>query len=233
MTESLSTSKGLEMRPHHYEGAMRIVGMALSGWDHVKDGAEVEPMEVMEMFFDASNQVISSTSSAAKAQIEAKWAENENYQKIFGLLSQKYQNLQRMASEDQDIDPDRDLINQGHAQMYHGIKEAYDKDSEGTIIFINGFDFVCDKCISDNNKKPPCLLMELIHSEEDPKMLIDNEVRKAHGWELNKPYKIKEILQIFYVEATRRKMFAFLEDQGSDQDFLSEFHSDVKQSKIN
>jgi hypothetical protein len=227
-----SEKQGLEMRPHHTEGAMRIISRALSSWDYVRDGANEEPMTVMEMFFDAANYIISTTPDRTKREIEARWRGNDNYQKIYRLLSERYSSLQEDSKKDPDLNPDRDLINQGHAEMYQGLKRAYDENSEASVTFINGYDFVCHKCIGENGGQPLCLLMKLIKKHEEPQMLIDDEVRAAHNWEYGKPYKIREILETFYIESMRRKAeFLFFYDQTKDEEFMKRWRQDVRQSK--
>lgn len=190
-------------------------------------------MTVMEMFLDVSNHIISTTSVDTKRQIEEKWQGNGDYQKIHKLLSSHYRKLQKDATSNSAIDPDRDLINQSHAGMYKGLKEAYDQDTDATITFINGYDFVCNKCIHDSDGTPPCLAMKHITSKEEPQMLIDDKVRSAHGWEYDKPYKVREILKTFFAESVRRKIdHLFIYDQMKDEDFLEEWEKDVRQSKM-
>lgn len=226
--EKSLNQKNITMRPHHAEGAMRIIGNVLRKWDSVGDGAEKDPMVIMEMFFDAVNYVKSTTISAIKNQIEKKWTGNEGFQKMLDHLAERYKDLRRDFSPE---DSDQYLINSGQTEMYQGLKEAHDRDPRATVTFINGYDFVCDRCIHEKEGIPPCLVMGAIPHKEQPEMIIDDKVREAHGWKYNKPYEIGDILAQFFREAIHRKIFLVLYDQGTDENYLRGWSYDVAQSK--
>lgn len=134
--------------------------------------------------------------------------------------------------------------NEGHKEMLKLIQDAYNKNPEAEMIFVKGYDDFCEKCCIQKGQIPECVfehgtIDEFESSKEQPVtekfssvkigQEMDETVAREHGWEFDKPYKVKNILEQIEREAPKRNRF-YVTARIAREDF-EKWLEDVRKSK--
>ena len=89
---------------------------------------------------------------------------------------------------------------ENHREMYELFTTALEENTDAEVIFIRGVDHICASCILEGSGSERCATSADIVN-------IDVEVAREHGWEFDKPYKVKDILDELRAEAPDREIF--------------------------
>lgn len=94
--------------------------------------------------------------------------------------------------------------NVNHLIMLDMLEKKLAEDPDTELIFVKDFDAFCKRECLEPGKPAPC--NELYGSMEAAQE-IDVEVAREHGWEFEKPYKIRDILDELKKEVLGREIF--------------------------
>lgn len=86
-------------------------------------------------------------------------------------------------------------------EMYELLLRTADENPDAELVFVRGEDLHCTNCIKEGNAPQSCPVTKA-------RIDLDEEVAREHGWEFDKPYKIKDILAELDREAPGRVVFA-------------------------
>ncbi|MBD3328636.1 hypothetical protein GF340_05030 [Candidatus Peregrinibacteria bacterium] len=187
--------ESLVVRPHHLEGALHSVIAAINAPQYAGITETMDPEEVLAMTYAAEDLLMGSTPPEVRAEITEKYQSDERFQKIVEFV-------RRMQERNPEADS---LIPK--SEMYRALKQAYDKDSDATVVFRNTYDFFCQSCPNhpDNNSDGKHCMTNIRSALGDLEM-DDTVIQMQGSWEYNQPYKIREVLDWLLVQGTRRKI---------------------------
>jgi hypothetical protein len=94
--------------------------------------------------------------------------------------------------------------NEGHKIMHEILQKAVDEDADAEMVFVRGFDVFCKRECIKNGEAPPC---DVAYGSSAVVSEMDEEVAREHGWEFDRPYKIRDILKELLDEAPDREIF--------------------------
>jgi hypothetical protein len=94
--------------------------------------------------------------------------------------------------------------NESHKEMFDQLQHAINEDPNAELVFVRGFDFFCEKSCIKKGEEPPCAVE---YGSASVVNGMDEEVAREHGWEFDKPYKVKDILEELRAEGSERKIF--------------------------
>lgn len=84
-----------------------------------------------------------------------------------------------------------------HKEMYELLTNALEENPDAEVTFVRGVDPICASCILGGSGSEHCATSADIVN-------MDEEVAREHGWEFDKPYKLKDILDELRTEAADR-----------------------------
>ena len=194
MVNSTKQQESIVIRPHHLEGVLHSVIACISTPKYAKIAEVMEPQEALAMTYAAEDLLTDSTQEEIKKEITERFKDDDRFKKIVGFL----QNMQKKNPDADSLVPKSD--------MYRTLKNAYDKNTDSTVVFQNVYDHFCKTCSfhADRNDGKPC--MASIRSSRGELEMDDTVMRVQGKWEYDKPYKIREVLDWLLAQGTRRKI---------------------------
>ncbi|MBA4336933.1 hypothetical protein C0416_04155 [bacterium] len=94
--------------------------------------------------------------------------------------------------------------NESHEIMLDLLQNALNEDPEAELIFVKNYDTFCKNHCLEEGKTPECIEY---YGSESFTTEMDEDVAREHGWEFDKPYKIKDVLDELKEEASQRVFY--------------------------
>jgi len=94
--------------------------------------------------------------------------------------------------------------NESHKIMLDLLQKALDDDSDAEVVFVRSYDEFCKHNCMKDGEVPPCIKD---FGSESVAAGMDEDVAREHGWEFDKPYRIKDVLKELKDEAESRQVF--------------------------